>query len=123
MPNQDHAGVLSNGFTTTKEFYENNPEAIRGFLALWEEGLRLWKDNVEEIVRRFPQHFSVEDEADIQYIVDYLQSEHDYFMPTVYLDEEWIENESAIYDLMKEHGRMDPDAEVPEFAIVEPPAN
>lgn len=120
LPNPDHKGVLSNGFTATAEFYENNPEAIAAFLAIWEEGLQQWKDNIEEIVRTYPQHFSVEDEEDIQYIIDYLQSEHDYFMDSVYLTEEWVESEVAIFDLMKEHGRMDPDAEIPEFAIVEP---
>jgi hypothetical protein len=45
--------------------------------------------------------------------------DYDFFAPTVYLDEEWVENETAIYDLMKETGWMDPDAEIPEFAVVE----
>ncbi len=121
LPNPDHKGVLSNGFTVTREFFDEHPEAIQAFLAIWDVGLQQWAEHKDEIVRRYPQHFSVESEEDIAFIVDYLESEHDYFQPTVYLDQEWIDSEVAIYDLMKEHGRMDPDAEIPEFAIVEPP--
>lgn len=121
MPNKDHKGVLSNGFTSTKKFYDENPEAIAAFLDLWEEGLKQWAKNKDKIVRTYPQHFSVETEEDIQYVIDYLNSDHDYFQPTVYLDKDWVENEKKIYDLMKQYGLMDKNAEIPEFATVEPP--
>lgn len=120
LPNPDHKGVLSNGFTSTKTFYEENPEAIAAFLAMWEAGLISYYDNIEEIVSTYPQHFAVENETGIQYITEYLQSEHDYYADSMYLNEEWIENELTIYDLMKEHGRMEEDAEIPEFVVVEP---
>jgi ABC-type nitrate/sulfonate/bicarbonate transport system substrate-binding protein len=120
LPNKDHKGGLSNGFTTTKEYYEENPEAIQAFLALWERGLQEWADNKEEIVRTYPQHFTVEDEEDIQYIVDYLESDRDYFQPTVYLNKEWIHNETQIYAMMKQYGMMDESQEDPEFVAVEP---
>ena len=120
LPNPEHKGVLSNGFTSTKEFYDNNPEAVAGFLAMWEEGLRLWDENYEEIVRRYPHHFVVDDEEGIQWMVDYFESDKDYFADSVYLTEEWIESESAIYPLMQEHGRMAEDAPIPEFQVVEP---
>ena len=47
-------------------------------------------------------------------------SEHDFFTDTVYLDQEWVDAETNVYDLMKETGWMDGDAEVPRFEIVEP---
>lgn len=120
MPNPEHKGVLSNGFTSTKKFYDQHPEAVKGFLALWDEGLQQWKTHKEEIVRRYPQHFAVEEEPDVKYIVDYLNSEHDYFQPTVYLNDDWVKNESVIYDLMKKYGLMDKNQENPQFAVVEP---
>lgn len=120
LPDPDHKGALSNGFTTTKEFYDENPEAIRAFLALWERGLQEWSENKEEIIRTYPQHFTVEDEEDIQYVVDYLESDRDYFEPTVYLDKNWIDNETKIYDMMKRYGMMDEDQQEPEFVAVKP---
>lgn len=120
LPNKDHQGALSNGFTSTKEFYEENPEAVQAFLAIWERGLQEWSENKEEIVRTYPQHFTVEEEEDIQYIVDYLESDRDYFQPTVYLDQEWIDNETTFYDMMKEYGMMDKNQSNPEYAVVEP---
>lgn len=120
MPDQNHQGVLSNGFTSTKEFYDENPEAVAGFLALWEAGLKVWEENTEEIVRRYPQHFTVDTEEGIEWMIEYLQSDKDYFADSVYLTEEWIENETMLYPLMQEHGRMSEDSEIPEFAVVEP---
>jgi hypothetical protein len=38
----------------------------------------------------------------------------------VYLDAEWVENETLVYDLMKETGWMDPNAEIPRFEVVPP---
>lgn len=123
MPDPTHKGVLANGFTATKEYYDANPEVISAFLDLWDRGAQEWEENKAEIVRTYPQHFSVEDEEDVEWMIEYFASPHDYFQPTAYLDENWIENESTIYDLMKEHGLMDEDAENPEFAVVEPPAD
>lgn len=121
LPDSSHKGVLSNGFTSTKKFYDANPKAVQAFLALWERGLKEWNANKEKIVRTYPQHFSVKDEADIKYIVDYLKSEKDYFADSVYLSDKWIKNESTIYDLMKQYGLMAKSDPVPAFAVVKPP--
>jgi ABC-type nitrate/sulfonate/bicarbonate transport system substrate-binding protein len=120
LPDPEHQGLLSNAFTATKEFYDANPEAVQAFLALWERGIKEWQAHREEIVRAYPQHFTVEEEEDIQYVVEYLSSEHDFFASSVYLDDEWIESESTVYALMQENGLMDKGQELPEFAVVEP---
>ena len=41
----------------------------------------------------------------------------------MYLDEQWIEGEKAIYDLMKETGFMEEDAVVPRFEAIAPPSD
>lgn len=117
----EHQGVMGNNFTATAEWFDANPDAAAGFLALWEEGIRGWDENQAEIIRTYPQHFSVEEDADVDFMQEYL-SDHDWFVDTVFLDEEWIENETALYDLMKETGFMEEDAPTPRFEVVEPPA-
>ena len=41
--------------------------------------------------------------------------DYDFFVPTVILDEEWVENETQVYDLMKQTGWMSEDADLPRF--------
>ncbi len=115
----DHFGVMSNTFTSTEAWFDSNPEHAAAFLELWEEGLRLWNENLEEIVALYPQHFAVEDDEDIEFITEYL-TEHDWFVDQVALTDEWIDGETQIYDLMKETGFMEEDAEVPRYEVVEP---
>jgi len=114
-----HKGVNGNNFVARKEWFDENPNAVQFMLALWERGLKEWQEHTAEIIELYPQHFSVEDPADIEFAVEYMKN-YDFFAPTVYLDDEWVKNETAIYDLMKETGWMDPNAEIPEFAVVEP---
>lgn len=116
---EGHKGLNGNNFVARKDWFDDHPNEVAFFMALWERGIQEWQENKEEIIRTYPQHFSVEDEADVDFAVEYM-NEHDFFTDTVYLDEEWIENETAIYDLMIETGWMGADVEVPEFAVVEP---
>lgn len=120
LGNPEHQGVLSNTFTSTKEFYDSNPEVIGGFLAMWEAGIKAWEENKAEIMQRYPQHFSVEDPADLQWLIDYMESEKDWTADSVYLTDDWIEEEVQLYDLMKKNDLMNEDAPTPEFAVVEP---
>jgi ABC-type nitrate/sulfonate/bicarbonate transport system substrate-binding protein len=114
-----HKGVNGNNFVARKDWFDENPNAVQFMLALWERGIQEWAENKAEIIALYPQHFSVEDQEDIDFAVEYMEN-YDFFVPTVYMDEEWVENETAIYDLMKETGWMDPDAEIPEFVAVQP---
>lgn len=116
----DHAGVMGNNFTATEEWFDENEDVAAAFLALWEEGIRGWGEKQADIISTYPQHFAVEDEEDVTYMQQYL-SDHDWFVDTVYLDEEWIDNETALYDLMKETGFMEEDAPTPRFEVVAAP--
>lgn len=116
----DHQGVMGNNFTATEEWFDENEDAAAGFLAMWEEGIKQWDANQAEIISTYPQHFAVEDEADVEYMQEYLAA-HDWFVDTVYLDDDWITNETGLYDLMKETGFMEEDAPTPRFEVVAPP--
>jgi ABC-type nitrate/sulfonate/bicarbonate transport system substrate-binding protein len=114
-----HKGLNGNNFVARKDWFDTHPNEVAFFLALWERGITEWQENKEEIIRTYPQHFAVEDEADVDFAVEYM-NEHDFFTDTVYLDDQWVEDETAVYDLMKATGWMNQDSEVPEFTAVEP---
>ena len=114
-----HKGLNGNNFVARKDWYDTHPNEVAFFLDLWERGIKEWQENKEEIIRTYPQHFAVEEEADVDFAVEYM-NEHDFFTDTVYLDQEWIDNETAVYDLMKQTGWMTEDAEIPEFVVSEP---
>jgi hypothetical protein len=70
----------------------------------------------------YPQHFAVESEEDIDYTIDFMSGENDWFAETVYMDEAWIEEEKELYNYMIESGWMQEDTEIPRFEAVEPPS-
>ncbi|MQA95265.1 MAG: ABC transporter substrate-binding protein [Streptosporangiales bacterium] len=114
-----HLGVMGNMFTATEKWFDAHREDARNFLALWEEGVKLWRAHQAEIIERFPQHFSVEKPEDIEAMQGYLKA-HDWFVDSVYLDADWIEREKRIYELMKETGFMDKNAPIPRFEALTP---
>jgi hypothetical protein len=124
---QNH--VMSNLFTSTKEFADANPDALAAFLVLWQRGIDAWSDPAiqAEIIETYPQHFSVESEEDVAFIQDFMSGESDWFVDTVYLDEEWVENERAIWDFMTElnpenQNYLEPGFDQPEFVIIAAPS-
>jgi len=120
-PDPEHKGVMGNMFTSTEEWFEENEDLAAAFLELWERGIKEWHENQAEIIATYPQHFAVEEEEDVEYIQQYIE-DHDWFVDTVYLDEDWIEAEMSIYDLMKETGFMEESDPTPRFEVVEPPS-
>ncbi len=118
--------VMSNLFTATEEFYDNNKEAATAFLALWQRGIELWEQNKAEIIANYPQHFSVEDPADIQWMIDFMSGDSDWFVKSVYLDDEWVTSERKIWDFMSNlnpdnENYLPPDFEQPRFEIIPAP--
>jgi ABC-type nitrate/sulfonate/bicarbonate transport system substrate-binding protein len=41
----EHAGIMGNNFTATKKWYDAHPKEAAAFLALWEEGIKGWREN------------------------------------------------------------------------------
>ena len=118
--------VMSNLFTATEAYYDTHDTEIKAFLALWQRGVDLWNQNQEAIIKAYPQHFAVEDEADIEWMVEFMnEPANDWFVESVYLDEDWVEAERAIFDFMTQLHPDNPNTLAsgfpqPRFEIVEP---
>jgi hypothetical protein len=121
---QNH--IMSNLFTATEEWYDAHIPEAQAFLALWQIGIELWDANTAEIVEIYPQHFAVESEEDIEWMTGFMEGDNDWFVESVYLDsEEWIANETAIYDFMTELDPENPnvlpaDYPAPRFELLTP---
>ncbi|MPZ94981.1 MAG: hypothetical protein GEU96_08720 [Propionibacteriales bacterium] len=118
--------VLGNNFTATKEWFDEHEDLAVKFLELWQTGIDMWKEQKEETVQKYPQHFSVESEEDIDYMIEFVSGDNDWFVDSPFLEsDEWITTEIAIWDLMK---HLDPDnanylkedAPTPEFVALSP---
>ncbi|HZA19537.1 MAG TPA: ABC transporter substrate-binding protein [Actinomycetota bacterium] len=120
----DHVGPSSNLFTATAEWYEGHEEEAAAFLELWQRGVDAWSENQEEIIKTYPQHFTVEEEEDVAWLIDYMSNpENDWFVDQVYFDQNYVDQETEFYDYMRENGWAEEvgDSE-PRFEIVEPPS-
>jgi ABC-type nitrate/sulfonate/bicarbonate transport system substrate-binding protein len=124
LADTEHLGIMSNLFTATEEWYDDHPEEAAAFLDLWQRGIDAWRENQEEIISTYPQHFAVEEEEDIQWMIDFISEPgNDWFVDSVYLDEEWIEEEKKFYELMDEAGWIEEGApKDPRYEVVEPPS-
>lgn len=116
----DHQGIMSNLMVAREEWYDTHQEEAKAFLELWQQGIELWQENKAEIVSIYPQHFAVEEEADINFTIDYMSGDNDWFVDTVYLDQAWVDEEVKFYDYMIEAGWMDENAPIPRFEVIEP---
>jgi ABC-type nitrate/sulfonate/bicarbonate transport system substrate-binding protein len=122
----EEAHIMSNLFTATEEFYDAHPDEIAAFLALWQSGIEEWEANQADIIALYPQHFAVEEEEDIAFIQDYMAGPNDWFVDSVYMTEEWVEAEQAVWDFQTE---LNPDNanvlesgfDAPRFDVVEAP--
>jgi hypothetical protein len=119
--------VMGNNFVATKEWFDGNEDLATAFLELWQTGVEMWQEQKADVVRRYPQHFSVESDEDVEYMVDFLsQEENDWFVDNVFLDsQEWVDTEIAIWDIQKglhpeNANYLAPDAPQPEFTVLQP---
>ncbi len=119
------AHVMSNLFTATESFFEAEPEAIKAFLALWEDGIAAWEANKADIIATYPQHFSVESDEDVAFIQEFMEGENDWFVDTVYLTEEWVEAEKKVWEFQsnlnpENPNYVEPGFDEPRFEVVAP---
>ena len=119
--------VMSNLFTATEEWYDAHEEEAAAFLELWQRGIELWQENQAEIIAQYPQHFSVESDEDIEFLQEFMSDpDNDWFVESVYLDEEWIDAETRVWELMSNlnpdnENYIEPDFEAPRFEAITPP--
>ncbi len=109
----------NNNFIARADWYADHPQEAEFVLAVAERGLQEWRANMEEIVRRYGFEFNADSEEDYEFILGVLE-ENDWFAPTSYIDQEFVDGELFIVDELKRLGLVDPDAEPPTFDIIEP---
>jgi ABC-type nitrate/sulfonate/bicarbonate transport system substrate-binding protein len=115
----DHDGPMINIFMAPTDWYDDHPDEVAFFLELWQRGIEEWQANQDTIIESYPQHFAVETPEEIQFIKDYMAA-HDWFVESVYMDDEWVETESQIFSLLADAGVSESD-EVPRFDVVAAP--
>lgn len=96
----DHDGIMSNLFVTRKDWYSSHKKEAKAFLALWQEGINLWKKNKAEIIKSYPDLFSVKGKKDVQFLIKYMSGKNDWFVDSVYMDPQWIKEEKKFYQYM-----------------------
>lgn len=112
--NTDYEGPMINVFLAREDWYNDHIEEVKFFLEVWEAGIQAWQANKAEIIASYPQHFAVETDEQVAFMQDWL-AEHDWFVSTVYLDDEWIASTKPLYDIMRDNGFMASDEEDPIF--------
>lgn len=115
-----HEGIMSNLMVATAGWYDSHEEEAKAFLELWQLGIEGWEANRAEIIETYPQHFAVEDPADVDYMIQYMSGPNDWFVDTVYMNQEWIDEEVKFYDYMKSGDWMSEDAPTPRFEVITP---
>jgi ABC-type nitrate/sulfonate/bicarbonate transport system substrate-binding protein len=125
-PNSDDAKhVLGNNFTATAEWYDAHPDLALKFLDLWQTGIDMFQEQKAEVVKKYPQHFSVESQEDIDWITNFISGDNDWFVEQVSMEKDWIPVETEIWNLMKElnpenANYLPADAPTPRFEAVTP---
>ena len=113
-----HDGPMGNVFVARKDWAQEHPVEVAAFLDLWNRGLQQWRENRDEIIERYPQHFAVADPADIDFMKQYV-AQHDWVVDEVRFDDKWAQDESSIFDLMRSTGVVDGDVTDPQFMPTE----
>ncbi|OBB59130.1 nitrate ABC transporter substrate-binding protein [Mycobacterium sp. 852013-51886_SCH5428379] len=113
-----HDGPMGNVFVARKEWVDGHPGEVSAFLDLWSRGLQEWAAHRDEMIERYPQHFAVDTPEDIAFMKDYV-AQHDWVVDDVRFDQQWAEDESSIFDLMRRAGVIGDDVADPRFLPTE----
>lgn len=113
---EGHEGPMINLFLAGSEWAREYPNEVQFFLDVWQRGLEEWAVNQAEIVETYPQHFAVQDPADVLFVQEYI-AEHDWFVEDIRFDQEWVDGESQIFEFLQSTGFMDVDQARPDFLI------
>ena len=106
--------TVADAFVVDKEWHTDNPGAVDALLGLWEEGLEAWKLGKSQIVVDYPHHFSVESDAEIAWLADYIEA-HDWVVPSVYISEQEAATHAATFARLQDLGLLPANATQPEM--------
>jgi ABC-type nitrate/sulfonate/bicarbonate transport system substrate-binding protein len=117
---QDTTHPQTNVFVAREAWVEKNQEEAAFLLSLWERGLQEWVEHGDEIVAAYPEDFGVTSPEEEAYLLDWMKNKYDWYVDSVYLEENWVEEEKGVFDLMRETGFMEEDTEDPVFTLLSP---
>jgi ABC-type nitrate/sulfonate/bicarbonate transport system substrate-binding protein len=117
---EDTTHPQTNVFVAREAWVEKNEEEAAFLIALWDRGIQEWQAHRDEIIQAYPEDFAVRTPEEFAFLTDWLDNKFDWFVPTTYLSDEWVEGEREVFDLMKETGFIEEDVEEPSFTTLEP---
>ncbi len=109
----------NNVFVARKAWVDKNPDEASFLIEIWDRGVQEWAQHRDEIISAYPEDFAAETPAEKKFIQNWLNDTYDWFVPTTYLDQAWVDSETELFDLMKETGFVDEDVDAPDFTILE----
>lgn len=113
-----HDGPMGNVFVARKDWVQGHPGEVAAFLDLWDRGLAEWQAHRDDMIEQYPQHFAVASPEDIEFMKSYV-AEHDWVVDEVRFDQQWADDESSIFDLMRTTGVIGDDIADPQFLATE----
>jgi ABC-type nitrate/sulfonate/bicarbonate transport system substrate-binding protein len=119
---EDTTHPQTNVFVARESWVEKNKEEATFLIELWDRGIQEWQEHRDEIIAAYPEDFAVRTPEEMAFLQNWLDTKFDWFVPTTYLDEDWVSGEREVFDLMKETGFVEEDVEEPSFTILEPSA-
>jgi ABC-type nitrate/sulfonate/bicarbonate transport system substrate-binding protein len=117
-PEKQFQGLMSNDFVARTEWFDANPDAVQFFLKMWQEGVDAWQTDKADIIAQYPQHFAVSTPEDTQWLVDYINAGHDWFVKDVTLTDAWNALELKSLEIFRNTGRIDADIADPKMVVV-----
>ena len=110
------AKPVAEAFVADRQWLDSNRDAVDALLGLWEVGLQNWTLQKEAILPSYPHLLSVQTDAEIAWMVDYVRS-NDWVLPSVYLTQEDSEIQTGIFARMQSLGLLPDDAREPELDL------
>ncbi len=110
----------NNVFVARESWVEQNEEEAAFLIALWDRGIQEWQEHRDEIIAAYPEDFAVRTPEEMAFLQNWLDTKFDWFVPTAYIDEEYVEGEKEVFELMRQTGFMEEDVEDPGFTTLEP---
>jgi ABC-type nitrate/sulfonate/bicarbonate transport system substrate-binding protein len=117
---EDLTHPQTNVFVAREAWVEKNPEEAAFLLALWERGLQEWVEHRDEIITAYPEDFGVTSPEEQAYLINHLDTVYDWYVESVYLEDQWVDEEKEIFEFMRKTGFMEEDVKDPVFTTVEP---
>ncbi|MCY3924655.1 MAG: hypothetical protein OXG52_03960 [bacterium] len=106
--------TIADALVLDADWHDANLHAVDALLDLWDEGVTEWNRDSARIVSDYPHHFSVESDADIAWLTDYVAT-HDWIVPSVYITPEEAKTHHYAIDRLRSLGLLPADTARPDL--------